>query len=481
MSKQRKTKRRREKVTGPSKAPTRNRVPWRRWLLLLAVAVGVALVLAWCIPHRAPLDPEQAPLEEAIVKLASEASPDATPLLHEAGRVADNLLRQFPNNGKSLEVVARLYRGLGMTKDAVRCWERCLELDPELGPTVHAAIGSVAFEEGDLDTAAEHYRMAAELDPGSSVYPVHLAEALINRGKQEEAVEVLKETLKTRPTSMPANVLIGQAYFQLQQYEEARKHLEMGVEMGPEYTNAYYSLARTCAALGDQEKSKEYLATFKNLQAQEAQLHRDTLKTLNDTRGIRQVVCETYTAAAQVYIAHGDYQQGEEHLTKGAEFSANAVECRIVLAWLYERQGRTDEALQTLAELGERAQNNLRAQMSIASAYTRLDRFDEAESAYRKAIELTPLRAGGYAALANFYIQAGLKLPEAKTLAQKAVEMEPVAEHYFLLSLTCQKNEDFTGASSAVDQAIALDSNNQGYRRLRQQLRAMSQPTTPIK
>lgn len=413
--------------------------------------------------------------------MASEASPDAAPLLHEAAEVASNLLEQFPNNGKSLEVVARLYHGLGMTKDAVRCWKRCIELTPELGPIVHAAIGSVAFEEGKLDTAAEHYRIAAELDPGSSVYPVHLAEALVSNGKHAEAVEVLKETLKVRPNSMPANVLIGQAYFQLQQYDKAREHLETGAEMGPEYTNAYYTLARACAALGDQKKSEEYLTEFKKLQAQEEQLHRDTLKALNDTRGIRQAVYETYTAAAQVYIAHQDYRNGEKHLTKAAELSPNAVECRVVLAWLYEQQRRTDEALQTLAELSERAPDNLRAQMSIASAYTRLGRFDGAEDAYRKTIELTPHRAGGYAALANFYIRTGRKLPEATTLAQKAVEMEPVAEYYFLLSQSCQRNGDLAGAASAVDHAIALDSDNEDYRRLRLRLRGLAQPATSKK
>ena len=69
--------------------------------------------------------------------------------------------------------------------------------------------------------------------------------------------------------------------------------------------------------------------------------------------------------------------------------------------------------------------------MSAAAAYTRLKRFEEAERAYRRAIELTPLRAGGYAALASFFLQTQRNLDEAGLLAEKAVALEPTAETSF--------------------------------------------------
>jgi len=458
---------------------SRGPAAWRRWALLVTGAVSVAIAMGYAIALRSTFDPEGPRLEKSIANLASEASPDAALLLHQAGEVADSLLREFPYSGDALDVVAQLYQGLGRTDDAVRCWERCIELDPELGSSLHAAIGSAAFEEGEFDVAAEHYRMAMNLDPGSSTHPVHLAEALIDRGKLEEAVEVLEGNLKTSPKSMPTNVLLGRAHLQLRQYEKARQHLEIGVQMGPEYTNAYYSLARACAALGDQEKSKEYLAKFKELQAQEEQLHRDFLKATGETDEISQLVVRTYTAAAQVYIAHGDYHTGEVHLVKAAELSANETDCRVVLAWLYEQQGRTDKALQELAGVSERASDNLSAQLSIASAYTRLQRFDEAENAYRKAIELTPHQAGGYAALTKLYIQAGRKSSEARILAQKAVELEPAAEYYFLLSLSCQSNGDLAGACCAAEQAMAADPNNEEYQRLNQRLQRLIRTSAP--
>jgi len=471
MGKRRKAQDQRDTVTDVSADVAVAAPSSRRWILLVAGAVCIGVLAAYGVALLSSSDPERDRLEDSIADLAVEVSPDAASLLGEAGEVADAVLERFPYSGDALSVVAQLYHELGKTDDAVRCWKRCIELDPALATSSHAAIGAVAFEKGELEEAAEHYRAAMKLEPESSTHPVHLAEALIYRGQYEEAVEILETNLKAHPRSMPANVLIGQALFELQQHEKARRHLEVAVELGPNFTNAYYTLARACAALGDKEKSNDYLKRFKELQAQEEQQHRDALKKTRETDEIRRAVAQLYTSAAQVYVGHGDVQTAEEHLLRAGELAPHGADCRSLLAWLYEKQGRTDEALRTLAEVGERAPDDLSAQLSIAAVYAKLGQFYEAETAYRKAIELTPHQPGAYAALADLYLKAGRKLPEAKALAVKAALMEPVAKHYFLLSLACLRTGDRAAALSAIEQAIALDGDNTQYRELHQTIR----------
>ena len=92
-----------------------------------------------------------------------------------------------------------------------------------------------------------------------------------------------------------------------------------------------------------------------------------------------------------------------------------------------------------------------------------MDWFEEAEQAYRKAIELTPRQAGGYLALAGLYLDKGRKLPEARKLAEKAVELEPTAKNYFLLGAACLRSGDAAAARSAARQAAALDPFNSEY------------------
>jgi tetratricopeptide (TPR) repeat protein len=444
---------------------------------LATVGAGCAIAIAWLVVALVPPTGERARLKAVIGEVAGRASPDSAALLYEAGTVMDRVLRQFPNSAETLHAVASFYEGLGRSKDAVRCWEAALNLDPSTGPVAHAAIGAIAYRGGELDRAAEHFRLAMQQDPGVSAHPVRLAEVLIDQGRPQEAVELLEGLLKSRPRLMAASVFLGQAYLRLQQYDKARAHLETGVALGPDYPNAYFGLATACARLGDQAKSKEYLDKFKELQAQAEQRHREALQNTSDVGHVLEVVTRAYTGTSKVYIAHGDYHAAEQCLRRASEVNANDLESRVLLAWLHEQQGRADQALRILAELGERAPHDLGTQMSLGEAYARLGRAEEAEAAYRRVIELGPQQAGGYAALAHFYLQANLKPDQARTLAEKAVEREPVAVHYFLLCLARSRNGDVAGATNAIDRAVALDPDNGNYREIARALR--SQPPQP--
>ena len=182
-----------------------------------------------------------------------------------------------------LDVAAGLYQGIGKTEDAVRCWQRSVELAPALGPIAHAAMGSIAYDGGNLAEAARHYRTAMQQDPASSAYPVHLGEALIDGGKLPEAVEVLEAARRVHPTSMPISVLLGQAYQQLRQYEKAGSTSSWPSRWSPTTPMHFLVSGRSVHRLGEQEKSKEYLTRFKELQAREEQKHRTALKESTDT------------------------------------------------------------------------------------------------------------------------------------------------------------------------------------------------------
>jgi tetratricopeptide (TPR) repeat protein len=443
----------------------------RRWVFRVAAAVLAALGIAYAILPLWRHDADIARLDSVMAESASGATVEARPLFLEAGQVAHDLLRDFRDDAEALDAVARLYRQFRNSKDAIRCWQRCIELDPSLSATAHAAIASAAFDAGDFEAAAEHYRSAMQQDPASSTYPVSLGEALISQGKPEEAVRVLEEDLKSHPRSMPAAALLGRAYLQLHQYDKARRHLESSVRTSPDYPAAYHGLTTAYAHLGEKEKAQEYRKKFQELQSHRDQRRRQELKTRDDMARVRQEVASTYADAARVYIVRGDAQAGERRLLRARELAPNGSPWLLMLASLYEQQGRLDEALATLADASQRAPQELATQLSIAFAYSRLGSNDKAEDAYRQVIELAPRQGSSYAALAQFYLRVGQKLPEAKNLAQKAVELEPAGEYWFLLSQACLRSGDRNAARRAIEQAVALDPGNDAFRRLRDQLR----------
>ncbi len=105
-------------------------------------------------------------------------------------------------------------------------------------------------------------------------------------------------------------------------------------------------------------------------------------------------------------------------------------------------------------------------QLNIGTGNARLRRFDAAEEAYRKAIQLRTRQCEGYQALAGVYMKTGRKLDKARSLAEAAVRLQPSAANFRLLGEACDRNGDRQGALSAMERAIALEPGNSQYRRI---------------
>ena len=92
--------------------------------------------------------------------------------------------------------------------------------------------------------------------------------------------------------------------------------------------------------------------------------------------------------------------------------------------------------------------------------------FASAEHAYRKMTEIRPEEPQGYTALAQHLVQDSRKVVEAKAMAEKAVQLQPIAENYGLLALICDRAGDRAGCLAAIGRALELDPQNVQYQQL---------------
>lgn len=432
-----------------------------RWRLPVAIAVGIAGMAAVALHVSRSLP---GPRETPGVDWLGEADPDAEApvpgvdpelpaLRREATQIARRLLEDYPETAAAIDVAATLHRRLDRVERAVRCWQRCLELDPR-SARVHFALGSIARRKGDLAAAAEHFRKAAEIDRESRQLPYELADILIDRGEWDRAQAVVEANLKSDPRFFPSLYQLGQIHLQRKDYAKARNVLEEAVRYGPDFAATYFAMATVCTRIGDTGQAQKYLAKFRVLRARDEKSHQDNLKAAqNEVPGMRRIVAEISTAAARVYLEHGQMQKAEGLLVRACQLRSGYAACGDLLAWLYEQQGRAIEALNVLKQASAESPESIAVQVNLGTLAARLGRFDDAEQAYQKAISLSPGQAQAYAMLADLYLRAGRKLPEAKRLAQKAVELQPGPDLYRLLSVACEKTGDAAGARAAVEKA----------------------------
>lgn len=441
---------------------------FRRWARLIAVAAFAAVVIAavWVgiTPHgKIAMDP-------AIAETAAHASPEVGQLIREASDVATSLQEQFPEQPEVLDVTARLHSRFGRTEQAVEIWKHILELDPRSSATCRA-IAATALEKGDMTEAEAYFRKSLDLEPDSASLPAQLGETLMNQGRVREAIEVLEANRRRNPKTFATLALLGQAYVQARDYAKAVECLETAIEIEPDFTNQYFSLATACARLGDKAKAERYTKKFRELKARDEQKHRQGLKTSDDVAVARQSAAEILGVAGQVRVSLGDVATGEQLLLRAVELYPDDIEGRMVLAWLYGRQGRESEAARVLDEVTRIAADQATVLLRVGLIQQEMRRFDAAEAAWRRAAELSPHQARPLTSLVQLALARKENLAEAAVWAKKAAELEPIADNYALLSVVCQRSGDRNGAIAAAEQACKLEPGNAAFQRLLVQMR----------
>lgn len=402
---------------------------------------------------------DAADLNGSFSELTDEQRDQA--LRTEQIEAANSLAREFPHDHNAVYLVGLVHQEQGNFDQALDNWNRCRQLNATR-PDLYNSMGQAFVMKADLDAAAEMFRKALSLQSNLMDARIRLAETLMLQGKVEEVVATLEANLGSIPK---ACLLLGQAYQQSNQYAKAKKTLLRAVTIDPNLPDAYYALAKVCARLKETDEAKTYHEKFRELKAQGQKQGRDWRRVYNPLEITRQSVAHTHTDVARVYRSMGKSRQAEELWRRAADLDPANTNCRMHLAMLCQRTGREAEALRIHEQLSKLQPTSGLHHFNIGNLSMLLKRYNDAEKAYRRVIELEPNRADGYRALAQCYLVASKNPNQAVLLARKALQLDPSAPVYALLGDACQRNGDTAAALQAMQQAVKMDPGNARYQR----------------
>jgi len=470
-----------EQLAEPSPA-----VGWQKkwWLLIAGIVIGCG-ILANVVVRRSPppgsvvAGPEgsqpddSSPLHNGLsvasaaelLQLPADLPQTVDALKEEAMQACERLVADLPDRPESHAVMALTYKRFGRTADAVECWERSLQLNPDFSPA-YFGQASVAADKAEYDKAVALLRKAIRLNPRLPGAHNLLTEVLLDQGNAEEALSVALEHRRLFPESHEGRFWLGQAYLQRKDYEKARRSHEEVLEIAPDFTLSHHSLAIILARLGEKEKAQEHRQKFASLKQTDLQAERGRNKHFRDLAYQRHTVASTHVCAGNVHLTVGSVRKAEAHWVRAAGIDPKDTACREALATLYERQNRLSDALSVSEELVAIEPENADYYTDAASLHARLNQFDAAEAAFRQAIEIAPERAAGYLGLVKLYFESDRNLSEAAKLASKGVELEPSARNYVLLSAVLEQHGDRTGALAAAERAIELEPDSAAPRQI---------------
>jgi tetratricopeptide (TPR) repeat protein len=399
------------------------------------------------------------PVEEQIAALKKEET-----------ELAQTVAKDFPGNTEALFLLGSVYRNHGVSEKAAECWERCLEINPE-DAKAYNNLGRIAFQKGNYEKALELWQKASEINPNLERIYNSLGGALTCLGRTEEAISMFQKDIDISERPIQSHYMLGVQYQLLKEYEKAKQCYETVIEIQPNHVSAYHGLATVCAMLGDKEKSGRLMEKFRNLKAEEMKALKERDRRFNDLVLTRRSAAKTCKDIGQFYYIHSYVGKAEELLQRAASLDPEQSGCRVLLASLYEQDGRISQALQCYEELSRIEPDNVHCHGNIGVICFELQRYEEAEKAFRKVIELDPNQSSGYRYLAFLYLCTNKRLDEARALAEKAVALEKTGDNFFVLSIACDETGDRAGAIRAIEQAMELEPENEKYRQIYEQLK----------
>ncbi|EOA96635.1 Transmembrane and TPR repeat-containing protein 1, partial [Anas platyrhynchos] len=305
-------------------------------------------------------------------------------------------VKTLPHNAKVHYNYANFLKDQGRNVEAIYHYKTALKLYPR-----HAsALNNLGTLTKDVLEAKDYYRRALQLNPQHNRALFNLGNLLKSQGKKEEAVMLLKDSIK----------------------------------YGPEFADAYSSLA---SLLAEQERLKEaeevYKAGIENC-PESSDLHNNYGVFLVDTGAPERAVSH-YRQAIRLSPAHhvAMVNLGRLHRSLGQNKEAEA--------W-YKRALKVSRKAEILSPLG--------------ALYYNTGRYEEALQVYREAASLQPSNKEIRLALAQVLAMMGRTKEAEKMTNHILSEDVQCLECYRLLSAIFSKQEHYTKALEAIDKALQL-------------------------
>jgi tetratricopeptide (TPR) repeat protein len=404
--------------------------------------------------------------EKTAVKLAP-ASEDAITALamlyNEEGEntKAAETLAAVPESSRS----AKLYAALGETYDqqknykkAIDAYQHAIELDRD-NLEVIRHLADALQNDGQTDKALEQYKVIADANPEDAQTYVHMAEIYRKQGKLDLAVENLKKADSLVKGDERISYDLSEIYQVQGRYSDAVQELQSllkstekpdGKYSAEEQENRAIFLERLGEVYRDDNNEQAALDTFQKMLA---------LGDENAKRGYQEII-DTYRQAKEWQKATDAAKQATDKLPKDRDL-------KMVYASQVADEGQPDAAIEQVKALLKGAPEDREVYINLATMYSRLKRWTEAEAALDKAEQLSTkqedkqtvefLRASGYerqkkydqaeelfrkilnqspdnSTVLNYlgYMLAdhGTKLDEALAMIKKAVDEEPANGAY---------------------------------------------------
>jgi len=308
-----------------------------------------------------------------------------------------------PANQDAWRWIAMLETSQGRIPEAIQAYEQLVEK----GSTDRFVVGTLAdlyVLQNQLPKAIALYeRIVAE--QGSSAQLHFNLGVLYGRLSQfSSAILELSRAVELSPGSVEIRVALALTYELNDQPQQAAAHYEEAIQMDPLNHRLYLHAARLYSDEGQPGKAIAHYETVLDL----------------DPANI-----EAIASLIRLWMLEKRFDDAQRLLGDKLESLSEPSELYLLLGLLYREAGVGEEAMRAFERAVQLKEDSAQARFYFGAQLERLQQKAGAREQLRRAIELDPAFADALNYLGYMNAEDRIDLAEAKTLVERALEIEP--------------------------------------------------------
>ncbi len=383
-----------------------------------------------------PASPQ--PLQAVVVllvgsKKVEEAEPYLAKLMAASSAAAPNVFMQL----------GRLIGGSADPAANLRLVRKLAERYPSL-PQAHFALAQAATAANDDTLALTELRRAAVLQPDWEIAAVYEAQ-LLQRRSPGEAAKRLADFLEKYPGSRDVRLNYARVLVLDKRNAEARAEFENILKRFQNDVDAIYAVGLLAFQVKEFAIAESNMKQLLALKYRDPNAVRYTLGQIAEEqkdwpRAIdwyKTVQRGEYALPARARTANAIAKQGKLDEARaflrgaGTPGEPQPVQLLVAESQLLREANLHREAFDLLGQALSKTPDQPDLLYDQALTAEKVDRFDVLESNLKRLIQLRPDHAHALNALGYSFAERNIRLPEAKKLIERALELSP--EDYFIV------------------------------------------------
>ncbi|XP_059969143.1 protein O-mannosyl-transferase TMTC1 isoform X2 [Mesoplodon densirostris] len=340
-------------------------------------------------------------------------------------------VQTLPHNAKVHYNYANFLKDQGRDREAIYHYRTALKLYPR-----HAsALNNLGTLTRDTAEAKRYYQRALQLNPQHNRALFNLGNLLRSQEKKEEAIILLKDSIKYGPEFADAYSSLASLLAEQERFKEAEEIYQAGIKNCPDSSDLHNNYGVFLVDTGSPEKAVAHYQQAIRLSPSH-HVAMVNLGRLYRSLGDNSVAEEWYKRALQVarkaeilsplgalYYNTGRYEEALQIYREAVSLQPSQRELRLALAQVLAVMGQTKEAEKMTNHIVSEETGCLECYRLLSAIHSKQEQHDKALDAIDKALKLKPKDPK---VVSELFFTKGNQLRE-QNLLDKAFESYKVA------------------------------------------------------